>query len=219
MLLSGSRRSSFVLRQSGWGPATLNSTCTTSPRPDSDAAGALWERYCERLVRLARRKLRQSSRRVADEEDIALSAFNSLCLGARARRFPALADRSSLWGLLVFITAQKAADWIAHERRQKRGGGKVRGNSALVGGKAGSTKEDFDRIFANSPGPETLNILKGEYERLLNHLGEETLRQIAELRVQGHTVDEIAEKLGVAGRTVHRKLRLMRKILERETPR
>jgi hypothetical protein len=43
---------------------------------DSDAAGALWERYCERLVRLARRKLRQSSRRVADEEDIALSAFS-----------------------------------------------------------------------------------------------------------------------------------------------
>ena len=148
---------------------------------DSQAAAALWDRYCGDLVRLARRKLRHFSRRVADEEDIALSAFKSLCLGARDGRFPELADRGSLWGLLVFITAQKAADWIAHERRLKRGGGKVRGNSALVGGKTGSAKEDFARIFAKSPGPETLNILKGEYERLLNRLGDETLRQIAEL--------------------------------------
>jgi DNA-directed RNA polymerase specialized sigma24 family protein len=154
---------------------------------------------------------------VADEEDIALSAFNSLCLGARDGRFPALADRDSLWGLLVFITAQKAADWIAHERRKKRGGGKVRGTSALVGGKPGSPEGNFDRFFAKSPGPETLNILAAEYDRLLSRLADETLRQIAELRVQGHTVDEIAEKLDMAHRTVDRKLHLIRKILSAET--
>src|SRR5262249_56216758 len=98
---------------------------------DHAAVRCLWERYCERLVRLARQKLRHTARRVADEEDIALSAFHSLCLGARRGRFPALADRDGLWGLLVFITAQKAADWVAHERRKKRGAGKVRGDSAF----------------------------------------------------------------------------------------
>ncbi len=185
---------------------------------DDAAVRSLWERYCDRLVRLARQKLRNTRRRAADEEDIALSAFNSLCLGARDGRFPALTDRGSLWGLLVFITAQKAADWIAHEHRQKRGGGKVRGNSALVGGKSDSAGEDFDRFLANSPGPETLHILASEYDRLLNQLGNHMLRQIAELRVQGHTVDEIAEKLDVARRTVHRKLQLIRKILRAETP-
>jgi DNA-directed RNA polymerase specialized sigma24 family protein len=154
---------------------------------------------------------------VADEEDIALSAFNSLCLGARDGRFPALADRGSLWGLLVFITAQKAADWIAYQRRKKRGGGKVRGNSALVGAKSGSAEDDFDCFFSNSPGPETLNILAAEYDRLLSRLGDETLRQIAELRVQSYTVDEIAERLRMARRTVHRKLHLIRKILGAET--
>jgi RNA polymerase sigma factor (sigma-70 family) len=184
---------------------------------DSQAAAALWERYCDRLVRLARQKLRHASRRVVDEEDIALSAFNSLCVGARDGRFPALADRGGLWGLLVFITAQKAADWLAHERRQKRGGGKVRGNSALVAGKPASAGDDFDRLFANSPGPATLNILAAEYERLLNSLGDETLRHIAELRVQGYTVDEIAEQFDVARRTIHRKLHLIRKILRAET--
>jgi DNA-directed RNA polymerase specialized sigma24 family protein len=184
---------------------------------DSRAAAALWERYCDRLVRLARKKLRHSSRRVADEDDIANSAFNSLCLGARDGRFPALANRGSLWGQLVFITAQKVADLITHERRQKRGGGKVRGNSALVGGKPGSAERGFDDFLANSPGPETLNIWAAEYDRLLNRLGDDTLRQIAELRVQGHTIDEIAEKLGMARRTVHRKLHLIRKILGAET--
>src|SRR5262249_58798218 len=79
---------------------------------DEAAAQALWKRYCDRLVRLARGKLAAKFRRVADEEDIALSAFKSLCLGGRRDRFPDLRDRDSLWGLLVFITAQKAADWV-----------------------------------------------------------------------------------------------------------
>src|SRR6516164_6970459 len=100
---------------------------------DEAAVRSLWDRYCDRLVRLARQKLCNTGRGVADEEDVALSAFHSLCLGAREGRFPALADRGGLWGLLVFITAQKAADQIAYQRRKKRGGGKVRGESALAG--------------------------------------------------------------------------------------
>jgi DNA-directed RNA polymerase specialized sigma24 family protein len=184
---------------------------------DSQAAAPLWERYCDRLVRLARRKLGHAPRRVADEEDVALSAFNSLCLGARNGRFPALADRDSLWGLLVFITAQKAADHIAHESRKKRGGGKVRGHSALVDGDRDSGEEDFDRFFAAAPGPVTLNVWAEEYDRLLKRLGDDMLRTIAELRLQGYTVDEIAGRLGLARRTVHRKLHLIRSILHAET--
>ena len=47
------------------------------------AAQHLWERYCERLVRLARKKLRNTRRprTVEDEEDAALSAFASFCRG------------------------------------------------------------------------------------------------------------------------------------------
>src|SRR5262245_38525622 len=85
---------------------------------DDAAVRSVWERYCDRLVRLARQKLRNTGRRVTDEEDVALSAFHSLCRGARAGRFPALADRGGLWGLLVFITAQKAADRVAYDRRK-----------------------------------------------------------------------------------------------------
>jgi DNA-directed RNA polymerase specialized sigma24 family protein len=179
---------------------------------DDAALLSLWDRYCERLLRLARHKLRNTGRRVADEEDVALSAFHSLCRGAQRGRFPALADRDGLWGLLVFITAQKAADCIAYDRRQKRGGGKVRGESALDGGPAGSRKGGFDRILSQAPGPTTLNVWAEEYERLLDRLGDETLRQVAELRVCGYTVEEIAERLGLARRTVHRKIDLIRKV-------
>ena len=55
---------------------------------DSAAARMLWERYFLRLVGLARRKLQGTPRRVADEEDVALSAFDSLCRGAEQGRFP-----------------------------------------------------------------------------------------------------------------------------------
>src|SRR5260370_25536737 len=76
---------------------------------DDAAVRSLWERYCARLVRMARQKLRNTGRRVADEEDVALTAFHSLCLGARRGRFPALEDRDGLVGLLSFLTAPKAA--------------------------------------------------------------------------------------------------------------
>jgi hypothetical protein len=149
---------------------------------------------------------------VADEDDIALSAFNSLCLGARRGRFVALADRDGLWGLLVFITAQKTADQIAHERRQKRGGGRVRGESALAGGPGATHEGGFDRLLSRSLGPATLNVWAEEYGRLLGRLGDGTLRQVAELKVQGYKVEEIAERLGLARRTIHRKIDLIRKV-------
>ena len=57
---------------------------------DEAAAQAIWERYFEKLVRLARQKLSKMPRRVADEEDVALSAMHSFYQGAVAGRFPPL---------------------------------------------------------------------------------------------------------------------------------
>src|SRR5262245_52631875 len=92
---------------------------------DDAAAQPLWERYFRRLVELARSRLRGGPRAAADEEDVALSAFDSFCRGAEKGRFPQLHDRDDLWGLLVLITAHKALDRLRHERRQKRGGSRV----------------------------------------------------------------------------------------------
>ena len=42
---------------------------------------------------------------IAEPEDVALSAFNSLCRGLENGRFPKLQDRDDLWRLLVVIAA------------------------------------------------------------------------------------------------------------------
>ena len=95
------------------------------------ATARLWERYYERLVRLAAQKLRSAPRRVADEEDVVVAAFDSFCRGAQAGRFPQLDDHDDLWQVLVLLTARKVCRHLQRERRQKRGGGAVRHASAL----------------------------------------------------------------------------------------
>jgi len=64
---------------------------------------------------------------------VALSAFDSFCRAITQGRYPQLSDRDDLWQQLVLITARKAIDLVHHERRLKRGGGTVRGDSALLG--------------------------------------------------------------------------------------
>src|SRR3954471_13996466 len=90
-----------------------------------EAAARLWGRYFHRLVHIARDRLREAPRGKADEEDVALSAFHSLCHGAAIGRFPELTDRNNLWRLLLTITAQKALDHRRREGRLKRGGGRT----------------------------------------------------------------------------------------------
>src|SRR5262249_41024371 len=60
---------------------------------DPAAAQKLWERYFEQLVRLARKRFQGKKPRGADEEDVALSAFDSFCRGAQEGRSPQLGDR------------------------------------------------------------------------------------------------------------------------------
>lgn len=79
---------------------------------DHAAVQKLWESFFLRLVRLARAKLHGATRREADEEDIALSAFDSFCRGAENGRFPQLSDRDDLWRLLVALTERKAIGLI-----------------------------------------------------------------------------------------------------------
>jgi RNA polymerase sigma factor (sigma-70 family) len=178
-----------------------------------EAAQALWERYFPRLVGLARKRLQGTSRRVADEEDVALSAFDSFCRAARDGRFPRLTDRDGLWALLVCITVRKAADLAKHNGSAKEGGGKVRGDSAMAwpDGAAGG----FDEVAGDDPTPEVAAQLAQEFQRLLDALKDDEQRAIAVWRMESYTNAEIAAKLGCAEVTVERRLRLIRSRLER----
>ena len=184
---------------------------------DPDAAQKLWERYFRRLVGLARKKLRAAPRRAADEEDVALSAFDSFCRGAEQDRFPQLHDRLDLWQLLVLLTARKAFDLAQHERRQKRGGGAVLDEAALPGPADSSAQEAaLEQIEGPEPTPAFAAQVAEEYRRLLERLDSPELRNVALRKVEGYGNEEIAAQLGCGLRTVERRLRLIRSIWEQE---
>ena len=184
---------------------------------DPDAAQNLWERYFRRLVGLARKKLRSAPRRAADEEDVALSAFDSFCRGAGQERFPQLHDRLDLWQLLVLLTARKASDLAQHERRQKRGGGGVLDEAALpVPARSSAQGAALEQIEGPEPTPAFAAQVAEEYGRLLERLDSPELRTVAMRKVEGYGNEEIAAQLGCGLRTVERRLRLIRNLWEQE---
>src|SRR6266849_6085654 len=85
---------------------------------DRAALRQLWQGYFARLVGLARQRLRGAPRQAADEEDVALSAFDSFQRGVEQGRFPRLDDSDDLWQVLVVLTVRKAANLAKYERAQ-----------------------------------------------------------------------------------------------------
>jgi DNA-directed RNA polymerase specialized sigma24 family protein len=184
---------------------------------DEAAARQLWERYFHRLVGLAKSKLAKSRPGIDSPEDVALSAFGSFFRGVGRGRFPQLQDRNNLWPLLVVITSRKSMDVIKHNQSLKEGGGKIRGESAVaLSREAGANEVSFDHIIGREPQPDFVIEVAEEYERLLAKLGDETLRQIAVLKLEGYKDTEVAGKLNCGLRTVERKMERIRSILQKE---
>src|SRR5580658_2905881 len=120
---------------------------------DEAAARNLWNRFVTRLYELGRKKLRPDTRRVYDEEDAAQSAFHSVCAGIAAGRFPDLADRGSLWHLLVVITARKAAHRRRHDQRQRRDVRRDLTDSILVRSSDDSAPAGVGSLISREPTP------------------------------------------------------------------
>ncbi len=176
-----------------------------------EAVNRLWIVYFGRLIGLARRHLGGRPRAVADEEDIALSAFDSFIRAAQNGRFPKLDDRDDLWQVLFVVTARKAADQFEAEGRQKRGGGRVH---VPLGGDG----SDEQPLPAADPGPAEAAIMAEEFQRLLQVLPDPTLRQIAVWKLEGYSNAQIGEKLDRSVPAVERKLRRIREVWQDREP-
>jgi RNA polymerase sigma factor (sigma-70 family) len=165
------------------------------------AVGELLQRYFGRLVQLARARLQARPGLAAADEDVALSAFKSLCLGAERGRFPQLDDRADLWRLLALLTVRKAID--LQRRQQAR---------EAVG------EVDVEQVLSREPPPELAVELAEEYRQLLDRLGDPQLQAVALWKVEGYANEEIAQKLGCGLRSVERKLHRIRALLVEEAP-
>jgi DNA-directed RNA polymerase specialized sigma24 family protein len=178
---------------------------------DDDAIARLWGDYYQQLVRIAAKRLPANLRRSGDEEDIALSAFNSFIAGIRKDSFPDLSGRDNLWGLLITLTGRKVHAHLRYQTRQKRGGGSVRGESVFLDHAGDLKAGGIGGVTGETPSADIHAELAEACERLLDQLDDEQLKQIAVMRMDGFLVDEIANRLGLSKRAVERRLQLIRR--------
>ncbi len=176
---------------------------------DNAAAQRLWEQFFQRLVGLAQKRLASSRIVMADQEDVALSAFNSFCTGVENGRYPDLNDRENLWRLLATITRNKVHHLIRDQARKKRGGDwKKLSDDASDAGHALLLNE----LVCHEPTPELAAEFAEQYARLLAKLPSQELIELAVKKMEGYTNEEIATRFGKSERTIERKLQLIRKI-------
>lgn len=166
------------------------------------AVGLLWEKYFLRMMLLARKKLAGAANHGKDEEDIAVSAFKSFCMGMQAGKYEH-SQEHDLWPLLVTITINKSIDHLRHENRLKRGGGQDQVAGAI------------EELISGEETPELQLVAAETLEQLfiaLDNTGDADLRAIATLRLENTPPATIAQQLDCTIRTVQRKSKTIQAI-------
>jgi DNA-directed RNA polymerase specialized sigma24 family protein len=144
---------------------------------------------------------------------VALSAFHDFCQAVRTGRYANLHGRVDLWRVLATFVANKARTLIDRETAQKRGGGAVRGESALepATGESGE-RRGLDQFASREADPALL----AEFEELLDRFQarlDERQRAITALALEGYRSEEIAQRVGISPAGVRRKLQVIRALL------
>jgi RNA polymerase sigma factor (sigma-70 family) len=171
---------------------------------DEEAANKLWQACSLILLSHARKHLQGVPQKMADAEDIVQEAFASFIKAAQMGRFPDFKDRDDLWRLLFTITKRKAIDLRRKESRRK-----VSGESVFQS--PDNEKAGIQDIPADLSEEEVGRLLSESMEEALKLLNAEQC-QYALAKLEGYTNREIAEKFGVALRSVERKLHLIRRL-------
>jgi RNA polymerase sigma-70 factor (ECF subfamily) len=165
---------------------------------DEEAARAVHQRYTPGLVALARRQLTTSVRGKVDPESVVQSVYGSFFQRHRDQEFRNLGDWNDLWGLLTVITLRKSANRRRYHHQARRD---VRreGGRAPRAEDSGTPWEPADP----EPTPHEAAVFTETLDQVLESLqGRE--RDIIELLLQGHTVEEVRCRVGCGERTVRR---------------
>jgi RNA polymerase sigma-70 factor (ECF subfamily) len=171
---------------------------------DGGAAEALFRRYAERLLALARSRLEEAVRRKDDPEDVLQSVFKSFFTRHRDGQFD-VSSWDGLWTLLALLTVRKCADRIEYFHAACRD---VR-REEYPGPASGAA-----RVIAADPTPSEIAILTETLTHLMAGL-DGTDRDIVMLHLQGYTMPQISARIRRSERTVCRVLERLRKRLRR----
>lgn len=170
---------------------------------DDDAARKLFDRYCEQLMRLSRRRIGQRMASRFDPEDVIQSAFRTFFVHLKDGDF-AFEQADDLYKLLVRLTVRKTLRRIQYHRAGKRDP-----NAELAGGN--SENDPFDRVAGQEPTPDVAVAMVDELEAFMTRLTP-FHRSVLELKIQGFTSPEIAEKLQTYDRKVRRAIEAVEKV-------
>jgi DNA-directed RNA polymerase specialized sigma24 family protein len=107
------------------------------------------------------------------------------------------------------LTTRKAINQVRKQQWQKRGGDRIVHEAALGG--PGNDRAFLDELAGPEPSPEFAVMVAEECQMLLDSLRDDSLRQIALMRMEGYNNDEIAQRLDCGLRTITRKIDLIRR--------
>jgi RNA polymerase sigma-70 factor, ECF subfamily len=168
---------------------------------DDGAADRLFRRYAARLRALADGYCRNGYERRFDADDIVQSVFRVFFDGIRRNGYDAPPE-GEIWGLLAVLALNKVRKQMEHHRAAKRDVQRTTSVEDLTEGVRADTDEG------------AAALLKLVLDEQLASLSEAN-RQIILLRMDGHEVKEIADRVGRSRRTVERVLQEFR---DRLTP-
>ena len=183
-----------------------------------DGDGAIMREFCDQfggpLYRIAEKHLAAGVRRRVGPEDVVQSACRTFLRRARGGEFQ-FPDSEGLWRLLCAITLTKVREHTRFHLRKKRG---VDQEMHLPPASGAGGDADFD---AEDPRPTPAEAAEFAdfFQQALAGLDDEE-RQVAELKLQELTNEEVADQLGSSERTVRRILKRVQARLTRalETP-
>jgi RNA polymerase sigma-70 factor (ECF subfamily) len=167
---------------------------------DPRAAEELFVRYARRLTRLAEEHLSRKLAARLDGEDVVQSVFRTFFQRTARGEFR-IDSSSQLWRLLVKITVLKARAQGRRHAADKRDVGA----EAAAGGDAW-----LQEALTREPGPEEAAALVDQVEHLLRGLPA-LYCHVLEMRLEGHSVADVAARHGVSRQTVYRALELLQR--------
>ena len=169
------------------------------------AATNLWTRYRHRVLGIARRKLSGECKAVADEEDVAVAAFQSFLRRCREGGYPDLRDRDDLWRLLLTITVHKAANQVRDQNCQKRGAQQSQSDSQPA-----QMLANWEDLAVTDVSPAWIASVADSLNHLLSNFSDGELRSIVLYKLEGYSNTEVADKIGRSVPTIERRLRIVR---------
>lgn len=121
-----------------------------------------------------------------------------------------ISNRHQLWGYLMKVSRDKKIDEIRKRNAKKRGEGKVvREEQVKFADSEGKEMGLADMVTDDEMGPEVKALARDNYFQMMSLLSKDE-QGIAEYELQGLTIQEIADKIGMSTRSVDRKLKNIR---------